>query len=156
MKRSETRKGPFICLLVVMAGAALTGCANNFHAQQMGEETISKVTVGQIQKEIVVGMSGADVITLLGSPNIVTRDKKSKEVWVYDKLSTDFAFSNSGGEVSLMLLGIRSSPRQLWGAQGGGGLNSGATRLSQKTLTLIIKMSSKGTVEDFTYHASSF
>jgi len=136
--------------------ALLKGCASDFHAQQLGEESISKVTVGQIQKEIVVGMPGAEVITLLGSPNIVTRDKKSKEVWVYDKLSTDFAFSNSGGEVSLMLMGLRQDLRRLGGAQAGGGINSGATRLSQKTLTLIIKMSPKGMVEDFTYHASSF
>lgn len=155
MKKLSTRTNPLTFIFFGLSVAALTGCANNFHAQQMGDETISKVTVGQIQKEIIVGMPGADVITLLGSPNIVTRDKKSKEVWVYDKLSTDFAFSNSGGEVSLMLLGIRSN-RQLWGTQAGGGLNSGASRLSQKTLTLIIKMSSKGTVEDFTYHASSF
>jgi len=134
----------------------LSGCASNFHAQQMGEETISKVTVGKIQKEIVVGMPGAEVINLLGSPNILTRDRKSKEVWVYDKLSTDFAFSNSGGEISLMLMGLRQDMRRLGGAQAGGGVNSGATRLSQKTLTLIIKMSPEGTVEDFTYHASSF
>jgi len=155
MQKSHPQSAKRIYLSFGMAAALLSGCASNFHTQQMGEETISKVTVGQIQKEIVVGMAGADVITLLGSPNIVTRDKKSKEVWVYDKLSTDFAFSNSGGEVSLMLLGIRSN-RQLWGTQAGGGLNSGATRSSQKTLTLIIKMSPKGTVEDFTYHASSF
>jgi len=133
----------------------ISGCANDFHKKQLGEESVSKVTVGKIQKEIVVGMGGAEVITLLGSPNIVTKDKKGREVWVYDKLSTDFAFSNSGGEVALLLLDGRTN-RQLFGGQVGGGLSSGVSRMSQKTLTLIIKINAKGAVEDFTYHASSF
>ena len=79
MKKINTCTSPLTFIFVGLSMVALTGCANNFHAQQMGDETISKVTVGQIQKEIVVGMPGADVITLLGSPNIVTRDKKSQE-----------------------------------------------------------------------------
>jgi hypothetical protein len=146
-----------IFTVAILTGSFLTGCGSDYHAKQIGEEKIANVTVGKVQKEIVVGMSGAEVIGVLGSPNIITKDKSNKEVWVYDKLSTDFAFSNSGGQVSLMLLdGNLFGDRSLMATQAGGGAKSGVTRLSQKTLTLIVKMTKKGMVEDFTYHASSF
>lgn len=154
MKKLQSTR---IFALVLVTVGFLTGCASDYHAKQIGEEKIANLTVGKVQKEIVVGMSGAEVIGVLGSPNIITKDKANKEVWVYDKLSTDFAFSNSGGQVSLLLLdGKMLGDRSLVGGQAGGAVNSGVTRLSQKTLTLIVKMSKKGTVEDFTYHASSF
>jgi hypothetical protein len=153
---NQFTKTTFIGLGLTIA-SLLGGCGSDYHAKQIGEEKISNVTVGKVQKEIVVGMSGAEVIGVLGSPNIITKDKGNKEVWVYDKLSTDFAFSNSGGQVSLLLLdGNMFGNRSLAGGQAGGAVNSGVTRLSQKTLTLIVKMTKKGTVEDFTYHASSF
>ncbi len=31
-------------------------------------------------------MSGAQVVTILGSPNIVSTDSERREVWMYDKI----------------------------------------------------------------------
>ena len=43
------------------------------------------LTVGTVQREIRIGMSGADVAQGLGSPNIITTDDQRREAWVYDK-----------------------------------------------------------------------
>ena len=78
-----------------------------------GEE----LTVGTVQREIRVGMSGAEVATVLGSPNVVTTDELRREVWIYDKVSTTRAYSSSSGGVSALILGGGI----LGAALGGGG-----------------------------------
>ena len=137
-----------ICIFI------LSSCGSDYHAKQIGEAKIANMTVGKIQRELKIGMPTAEVIMSLGSPNIVTKDKKNKEVWVYDRLSTDFSFSKSGGDAKLIIFGAFEDGAQA--AKVGAGASSGVTRLSQKTLTLIIKMTANGEVEDFTYHASAF
>lgn len=100
------------------------------------------MTVGQVQKEIRVGMSGAEVAGVLGSPNIVTTDEKRREVWIYDKMSRTTAYSSNVGGVGLLILGV--------------GGETGARSSSQRTLTVIIKFDENKNVRDFAYHSSSF
>ncbi|MHC4388971.1 MAG: hypothetical protein ACYSX1_10225 [Planctomycetota bacterium] len=78
----------FMCAAVMIAGTL--GCSADYHAGkvQKGLEGDS-VTVGTVQREIRVGMSSADVIEALGSPNVVTTDEQRREVWGYDKIATD-------------------------------------------------------------------
>ena len=66
-----------------------------------------QMTVGTVQREIRNGMSGAEVAEVLGSPNIVTTDAEGREVWVYDKISTDVTYSRSsgGGIIGLLISG---------------------------------------------------
>ena len=62
------------------------------HIIQILEEKLIKedrLTVGKVQGEVKVGMPASQVAELLGSPNIVTTDEKRREVWIYDKVSTD-------------------------------------------------------------------
>jgi hypothetical protein len=59
--------------------------------------------VGTVQREIRVGMSGAEVITVLGPPNIVTTDAERREVWTYDRIATETVYSSSAGAASLPL-----------------------------------------------------
>ena len=119
-----------------------------------GEE----LTVGTVQREIRVGMSGAEVATVLGSPNVVTTDELRREVWIYDKVSTTRAYSSSSGGVSALILGGGIIGAALVGGGGGGRLSSsaGAQTTSQKTLTIIIKFDEEGLVRDFAYHSSKF
>jgi hypothetical protein len=65
--------------------------------------------VGTVQREIRVGMSGAEVITVLGPPNIVTTDAERREVWTYDRIATETVYSSSAGGVSALVLGLGSS-----------------------------------------------
>ncbi len=140
---------------VVLIPVILAGCASaSDHRRAVQDDTGDRLTVGTVQKEIRVGMSGAEVAAVLGSPNIVSTDEERREVWIYDKVATDFVQSSSSGGVSALLLGFGGSG----GALGGGNYNSsaGASSRSQRTLTIIIKYDKDGKVRDFAYHTSKF
>lgn len=142
-------------LLAVTAIAFLAGCETlGSHRKAVQDDSADKLTVGTVQKEIRVGMSGAEVASVLGSPNIVSTDEERREVWIYDKIATDRAYSSSSGGVSALILGFGSSVA----GGGGGGYNasSGASSTSQRTLTVIIKFDKAGKVRDFAYHTSRF
>ena len=133
----------------------LAGCMSaSQHRQAVQDDTGERVTVGTVQKEIHVGMSGAEVATVLGSPNIVSTDEERREVWIYDKVATDYAYSSSSGGISALILG--------WGSQVAGAAapsysgSSGAASTTQRTLTIIIKFDKEGKVRDFAYHTSKF
>ena len=85
----------------------LAGCGSAAdHARDVaaGSDAANKVTLGTVQREIRVGMSGADVVAALGSPNMVTTDDRRRETWVYDKLSTETVYSSSSGGVNALFL----------------------------------------------------
>ena len=140
---------------VFILALALGGCQSaSQHRQDVQDDTGDRITVGKVQREIRVGMSGAGVAEVLGSPNIVSTDEERREVWIYDKVATDFVHAGSSGGVSALLLG--------WGSSGGGGIapgvsgSAGAASRSQRTLTIIIKFDKDGKVRDFAYHTSKF
>lgn len=147
-------------LALVAAAPLLTACPtaqdhmNNVRAAQDGD----RLSVGKVQREIRVGMSSADVVAVLGSPNIVTTDDQRREQWVYDKISTETAYSTSSGGVSALVLGGGVIGSTLLGGGGSGGYSSGAGAAStnQRTLTIIVKFDNAQRVRDFAYHTSSF
>jgi outer membrane protein assembly factor BamE (lipoprotein component of BamABCDE complex) len=124
------------------------------HRADVSNPVNDRVTVGTVQKEVRVGMSGAEVAAVLGSPNIVSTDEERREVWIYDKISTEVAYSTSSGGLSALILGGGSGVGGGIGGSAGG--NTGASSTSQKTLTVIIKFDDAKKVRDFAYHASSF
>lgn len=133
-----------LLLLVPMVGVTVSGCQSaGAHLDDVraadSEKTLS---VGKVQREIKVGMTGGQVAEVLGSPNIVSTDENRQEVWIYDKISTEQAYSQSEGGATLILIG--------------GGNKAGARSTNQRTLTVIIKFDKAGKVRDFAYHRSSF
>jgi hypothetical protein len=99
-------------------------------------------------------MSGAEVASILGSPNIVSTDGNRYEVWIYDKFATDAAYSKSRTGLLGLIVGVG-------GDVGAGGLGikqheSGADSRSQRTLTVVIKFDTDKRVRDFAYHTSRF
>ena len=136
------KKGIVIGLFISYV-AVLSGCGAAQHAASTQEGLQgNRLTVGTVQKEIKKGMSGAEVAEALGSPNIVSTDEQGREVWIYDKISTDKVQSESSGYGTLILFGYRGS--------------AGSSSTSQQTLTIIIKFDSDKKVRDFAYHASRF
>ena len=138
-----------------VAVLTLSGCMMaGHHRKSVTDDSGDRMTVGTVQKEIRVGMSGAEVAQVLGSPNIVSTDEERREVWIYDKISTEKAYSSStAGIPSLFLVGLVDV------LVGGGKLmsgKSGAESTSQRTLTVIIKFNEDKKVRDFAYHASRF
>jgi len=101
-----------------------------------------RLTVGKVQGEIKVGMSGASVIEILGSPNMISTDDKRREVWVYDKVSTERMDANTSSYGTLLIIGGHSER------------SSSSTR--QRTLTIIIKFDEEKKVRDFAYNYTQF
>ena len=97
-----------------------------------------KMTVAKAQREIKVGMTSAEVVEVLGSPNMVTTDDKRRETWVYDKVSSNV--SSSGAGVWLLVVGADSSRKSS----------------NQRTLTIIVKFDENSRVRDFAYRTSTF
>ena len=134
----------------ICAAVLLISCTAPTHRQAVQDDSGDRLTVGTVQREIFIGMAAYEVAEILGAPNIVTTDEERQEVWVWDKISTNVAYSRSGGVIAGLLVG---------GSGGGAGaatVNSGASSTSQKTLTVIIKFDSESRVRDLSYRTSSF
>ncbi len=135
-------KKAYFALFCMLIGL-ITGCQTaSQHQKELSEEPTEKFTLGNVQRKIEKGMSQAEVASSLGSPNIVTKDANGKEAWVYDKVAREVSYSHDQGGVWL-ILGAYSK-------------EAGASRTSQRTLTVVIKFDDKGHVDDVTYHASQF
>ena len=127
-------------IAIAMSAALMTGCTSAAtHRADVQDDSMDRVTVGTVQKEIYIGMSGGEVASILGSPNIVSTDANRDEVWIYDKFATDAAYSKSrtGG------VGFKTH-------------ESGADSRSQRTLTVVIKFDADKHVRDFAYHTARF
>ncbi len=126
-----------LALVGICVAIGMTGCGGK--QVEIKEE---RLTVGRVQGEVKVGMSAAQVAELLGSPNIVTTDDKRREVWIYDKVSTDRVDTSSSSYAGLIILGANSSDR--------------SSSQRQRTLTIIIKYDEDKKVRDFAYNSTQF
>ena len=97
-----------------------------------------QMTVAKAQREIKIGMSSAEVVEVLGSPNMVTTDDKRRETWVYDRVSSNVSQSSSG--VWLLVAGASNAKQSS----------------TQRTLTIIVKFDENSKVRDFAYRTSAF
>jgi len=102
------------------------------------EEDGKQLTAGVVQREIKKGMSGAEVIEALGSPNIVTGDENGNEAWTYERYARNVEVRNDGYFV-IFLYGSKESAK-------------GSTR----SFTVIIKFDEKKKVREFAYHVVTF
>ena len=142
-----------ILLLPVVLIAA--GCSTApQHRADVQDDSADRVSVGVVQKDIRIGMSGAAVIASIGSPNVVTTNEDRNEVWVYDKLATDVVHSESSGGVWGIIFGPIGSGGSA--AFGNARQSSGATSTSQRSLTIVIRFDAEHRVSDFAYHSSRF
>ena len=139
------------CAMTLLISGCMTAAQ---HRADVQESVGDQLTVGTVQKEVRVGMSGAEVAAVMGSPNIVSTDEERREVWIYDKVSTEVAYSTSSGGLSALILGGGSGVGG--GVGGSAGRNAGASSSTQKTLTVIIKFDQDKKVRDFAYHTSKF
>lgn len=138
----------------------LTGCMSaGQHKAAVRSDEDERLTVGTVQREIRVGMSGGEVAGVLGAPNIVSTDEQSREVWVYDRIATDRVYSRSSGGIAALILGGGSAGDSALAGGAVGpyyGAAAGASSTSQRTLTVVIKFDESKRVRDFAYHASRF
>ncbi len=135
-----------LVILTVISLSILVGCMTAAqHQQNLPSTQERETTVGIVQREIRVGMSGAQVAEALGSPNIVTQDSEGDETWIYDKIASEASYSQDSGGTGLIISLIAGYNRQ-----------SGAVSTTQRTLTIVIKFGKDKLVKSFSYHASKF
>jgi len=129
-----------LCLSLALVSLCLAACQSSPPPQP--QEPAEKLTVGKVQGEIKVGMDAASVAQILGSPNIVTTDEQRREVWIYDKVSTDRVDEDRlvGGSIIILF----------------GHKESASSSSTQRTLTIIIKFDEEKKVRDFAYNYSQF
>ncbi|HOV91471.1 MAG TPA: hypothetical protein PLC04_00095 [Candidatus Kapabacteria bacterium] len=132
----------FVLLFIIMLSATSCTIVRNTGSYSGGSNANNTdLTAGKVQREIKKGMSGAEVLQSLGSPNIVTKDENGLETWVYDRIATDASYSNQTDVLFLWIFAKRN--------------NESDYQLSQSTFTVIIKMKDDK-VDSFTYHSSKF
>jgi hypothetical protein len=141
--------GVTLAVLATVVSAAEAG-----DREKAKPDAAAAFTLGAVQKELRTGLSQADVVERLGSPNILTRDGAGREAWVYDRISSEVEASSSGVRVGGAGTGAGGTFAGLVGISGG--KSAEKLRSSQRTLTVIVRFSTAGTVESFTWHNSRF
>ena len=130
-------------LIAIALLAVAASCTKAYeHSNALHSSNEREMTVGLVQKEIRNGMSQGEVAIALGSPNIVSKDSEGKETWIYDKIATEASYSHDNGALFLFLWGYDKS--------------AGASAVTQKTLTVVIKFDDNHNVEKCSYHSSKF
>lgn len=116
----------FIIFLVFLLSACQAPLAT-IPARQIETE---KITLGSVQSKIKVGIANAEVIEIMGSPNIVTTNPDKTETWVYDKVMSEEEESS--------------------------GWSSEVKVKSTRTLIVTIKFNKDGKVRDVAYRQTSY
>lgn len=146
----------YVSNILAMGALIFLGACTSaqYHRDQVSGDDKSTISVGTVQRDIKVGMTSAEVVEILGSPNMVTTDENRQESWVYDKISTDKAYSSGGMGMGVGAGGVLGATGILGGITGNS--QAGASSTSQKTLTIIIKFDGNQRVRDFSYRQSKF
>ena len=118
--------------LISLSSIILFSCAPNVPTNS------NALTLGAVQSKIYKCQSQSGVMDVLGSPNIVTKDTQGREVWTYDRISSD-KNSESGGFWFLFF-----------------GKSNASSSSSSKSLTVIITFDDKKNVLDFTYQSLKY
>lgn len=129
----------WLCIAPIVASCNLDASS---HRQRVQDDAGDRISAGTVQREIRKGMTSTDVVSVLGSPNIVTSGEGGRQTWVYDKVATDQVRSSSDLSVFTIIFNPSSS--------------ASARSTSQRTLTIIIKFDENEKVDDFSYRQSSF
>ena len=132
----------YILWPVLLSTVMLSACLMKHPTNAGPDGNATNLTVGTVQGKIEVGMPASDVAAILGSPNIVTTDEERREVWIYDKISSNRVDTANSFFGSLIILGGSSSQTQ--------------STTTQKTLTIIIKFDEEKKVRDFAYNFTQF
>jgi outer membrane protein assembly factor BamE (lipoprotein component of BamABCDE complex) len=135
-----TMKAKIYLLWPILLGAAMLPACMKHPPGPDANPT--NLTVGTVQRSIKIGMPASDVASILGSPNIVTTDENRREVWIYDKVSSNRVDTANSVYGTLIILGGSSKQSE--------------STSTQKTLTIIIKYDEEKKVRDFAYNFTQF
>lgn len=149
----------FIRWGAIALAIAVAGCMSaQQHRDAVRDNSGEALTVAKAQHDIKPGMSGGQVVTALGSPNIISTDENGNEVWIWDRISTERVYSNSDGGITLFGIGAGAGAAvaALGGGSASANASAGASSTSQRTLTIIVNFDKENKVRDVAYHTSRF
>ena len=128
-------------IIISLTSIILFSCAAN------KPDDSNNLTLGTVQSKISKGQSQSSVMDILGSPNIVTKNSQGREVWTYDRISSE---NDASSSFVFYILNPIS-----WFT--GGGTNSkSSSSSSSKSLTVLITFDDNKNVLDFTYQSLKY
>ena len=151
MARRTVIPGILSVVWVALTGAA---CATNPPPAQAPALPEKELTLGLVQREVRTGSSGAEVVTAIGSPNLVTRDGDGREVWVYDRVASERTETVESGSAVGAVMG--SAGTTTGAVAGHASRKNTKERTSQKTLTVVIRFDVDARVSSVTVHSTRF
>ena len=115
----------------VLVFTFIVGCAPLTPLIDSRQQDTDRFSLAAVQGQVKKGVtSKGEVLKLLGSPNLISRDRSGKEIHIWDKRSSE-------------------SERSV-------GFGASVTIQNERTITIAITYNSKDIVEDVTYRATSF
>lgn len=140
-------------LRTLAIGTVLLAAAGTVGAEEAGAGPHA-FSLGLVQRALQAGLSQAEVVERLGSPNILTRDAAGREAWVYDRVSTERQSDRTGFWLGGGAMG--GGANVAGGVATGGGRQKEKSTTSQRTLTVVVRFSAAGAVESYSWHESRF
>ena len=128
-------------IYLALIAFVVSGCATSRTTGEQAEK--SKLTPGMVKQHIIKGQTTQnELISLFGSPNIITNDKNGNEVWTYSKQSSSADSGSKGFGWSALVIG---------------GSNASAySNTSTNTFDLVITFTKNNIVKDYSVVSSKF
>jgi outer membrane protein assembly factor BamE (lipoprotein component of BamABCDE complex) len=137
---------------IIILSIFISACAVQPSPPPPSPESSNTLTLGTVQSKIQKGISQAEVLEVLGSPNIVTKNSKEQEVWTYDKVGS------SQSSAATVNYGQRTLGQGFLAFLFGGTTSSASANATNETksLTVIITFDENKNVSDFTYQSLKY
>ena len=137
---------------IIILSIFISACAVQPSPLPPSPESSNTLTLGTVQSKIQKGISQAEVLEVLGAPNIVTKNSKAQEVWTYDKVGS------SQSSAATVNYGQRTLGQGFLAFLFGGTTSSAAANATNETksLTVIITFDENKNVSDFTYQSLKY
>jgi len=145
---------PVLACLSLLSTACAMHRSASYHQSELPSTQERVLTLGLVQSQIRPGMTGAQVASILGSPNIVTSANNGGEAWIYDKIAQESGYSQSTGDMSGLMVGAGSGLAGI--GLGTQTAHTGAASSTERSLTVVIQLNGNRQVEDVKYHQSRF
>lgn len=100
------------------------------------------LTLGQVQQRIYSGMAQSEVISCLGTPDIVTKSTDGYESWIYERSTKSKTESYDKSWLFLFLFGRRKGCVH--------------TESSGRDLTIILNFDKNNCLKTYAYNSSKF
>ena len=129
---------PFFIFLFLLISSCQTMRGDKPLAEKViRSDPTTNLTLGLVQLTVKEGATKNDVISALGSPNMVTSSGSKNETWIYDRVSTDIQRENESGSAGLEV-GFGGAGDVVGGSIGGGASSKSSGEVvvrTQRTLT---------------------